>query len=307
MGEFLVRSPLAPGRVFLTRARNFLMYRAHARLFAAIFPGNSAGPFTFKIGFSGPMQRWPEGRPDSVGGDGPYTLDRRGKLSDFIAGSWSGDGCARTQNVREFLGYERKTITDWTLTDDQYGLILDSGWYEFRSRLTWARHGDWAPSSWRDYPQVGDPLTYVYDGTYHQPHPYINCPPWQGQHGYPWCIPRELLAWYRNQGPPMHCIDPVTGGELSYGDEETCEANGGAWVRALHPDNLNPFGFDCYDCESAPQLVGWKAGCVYVTITDGINGEEVLAAANLAIPVMWRAGPTTGAPISVSYRGRLAV
>jgi len=274
VGEFLVQTQFPDGRVFRRRLPNYLMYRVHGRILRAMFPpASGGGSFSFELGFAGPMYRAPSERPnydlDS------FTLDRRGKYSDFV-GMWANEGGLPSDDTRTVAGYERAAVT-WAVTEDGKSVRIDSGWHEWAHGVQWQRYGDWAPQEWLDDEH----------GTYPQPWPWTDCSSWEGSHGFPYCQPRINSDYWLDVGPPESgCFD-------SEGNPVDCE----------HPDNSNPWGFACPSCiMSGHQWGGYPTGCAFIIITGAGYDDEAFAAAAMAAPFHWRMGGT----VSMRYVGRFA-
>lgn len=258
--------------MFRRRTPNYLMYRAHGRMLRAMFPTVSGGPFSFELGFAGPMYRDPTERPNYDSDS--FSLDRRGKYSDFV-GVWANEGGLPSDDTRTVAGYERAAVT-WTITEDEKSVRIDSGWKSWSHDLGWQTYGDWAPMEWLDEE----------NGTYPQPSPSYECSTWEENHGFPWCQPRIHPDFWANTPPP----------------EEGCTDAAGNPVDCQHPDNTNPWGWDCASCVMSPhQWGGYPSGCTFVIITGG-GDDEAFAAAAMAAPFHWRMGGT----VSMRYVGRFA-
>lgn len=300
MGSFGIATLCPHGRLHRQVTPNHLMWRAQGHLLRKAFPSSSGGPWTFSIGFAGPMLQSRYQRP--MDWDLCSSLfDRSGGWSDYVGGYCSLEGASLSDAMRALLGYERQSVdfsAEGGMVEDSKGISIDTGWKQFTNTLQWNRYGDWEPYDWRD--DKGE------EAVFPQPPKYYNWNSKMPDLGFPWNKPRVYRLgntgyWY-NSLPPYYC---VLDGVWDYDKtEEQCGTAGGTWTQKEHPDNQNYVDESCSECATLFHLehVGEvRVGCSFVTI-EASGVSEILAASVFAEPICWR----PGAIISVRYMGRFS-
>ena len=133
MGAFAISTRCSHGRIGHQVVHNYLMCRAHCRLLRRVFPPTSGGPFTCKIGFSGPMYRDTTDRPN-------YDIRLvRARPPGQVLRLWSANGATRAAPGPR-TSWPSSTMPSnpvpatWTLTDDGLGTIIDTGWHTWTNR-----------------------------------------------------------------------------------------------------------------------------------------------------------------------------
>lgn len=190
MGDFAIRVCQDGRTVKRFTAPNALHFEGAERFYRQMFPPIQA-PMNFQIGISAPTLLTKSTRPNPVASTSPEYSERL-TLDQFQNAN---EGGAYTGSMRYAMGYSRQGV-GFTAGIESLGGFAVSSEAHFSNEQTWARH----PGNWDD-PETLD----VQEPT---PPPW-DTPPWEGNHGYPWQVPRVRSDWLQNWDPTTE-IDWLT-------------------------------------------------------------------------------------------------